>query len=762
MGFASRRQRSQRFPQTAMAAMAAMVAMLGMPLVVCLMGSMVTAAAPEAPADRPVSFVDDVVPFLTKAGCNMGACHAKAGSGQNGFQLSLLGFQPEEDFEHLTKEARGRRLSTAAPEQSLLLLKATAEVPHGGGQRMAPGSEGYETILRWIREGAGPGPTDRPALASVVVEPATCTLPAGSTQPLRAIARYADGSQRDVTALALFESNDRARAEVDAAGMVHLGEIPGGVAVMVRFQGNVAVATITIPRGAPLRDLPEPRNFIDTLVFERCREVGVPLSAECDDATFQRRVTLDITGGIPTADAAAEFLTNASPDKRDRLIESLLASSAYADWFANKWTALLKNRRDDASDTVSNFAFHSWIRDGLLANKPYDRFVRELLAATGTIVENPPVAWYKRVKEPKEQLEDVAQLFLGVRIQCAQCHHHPFERWSQDDYHGLAAYFSQVGRRPTSTRGEDLIFHKRGVAAFTNPKSGARITPSALGTPEPTIPADEDPRLRLADWLVRADNPFFARALVNRYWKHFLGRGLIEPEDDLRDTNPPTNPLLLDALADHFRASKFDLKDLVRTICRSRVYQLSAVPTPDNASDLKNFSHFLPRRLPAEVLLDSIDKVTGSTTTFANLPAGTRAIALPDTSYNRSSPFLQVFGRPDGQSVCECERVQSSSLSQSLHLLSAADIKGKLAADAGRADRLSKEERPDPDKVRELFLAAFAREPSADEMVQACGVIAEARLGADGQPLPDQQARRENLEDLLWALLNSKEFLFNH
>jgi len=719
-------------------------------------------AAPSVPADRAVSFADDVLPILTKAGCNMGACHAKAGGGQNGFQLSLLGFQPDEDFEHLTKEARGRRISTSAPDQSLLLLKATAEVPHGGGQRIAPGSAAYDLLVRWIRDGAQAGPSDRPALVALAVEPATCTLPPGGMQPLRVLARSADGGERDVTALALYETNDRARAEVDAAGIVKVGTISGSAAIMVRFQGQVAVATFTVPRGAERPEMPPPRNFIDPLVFDRCRAVGVPLSPECDDATFLRRVSLDVTGGVPTVEEAGAFLSDTSPDKRAKLVDRLLASPGYADWFANKWTALLKNRRDDVSDTVSNFAFHSWVRDGLLANKPYDRFVRELLAATGTIVENPPVAWYKRVKEPKDQIEDVAQLFLGVRIGCAQCHHHPFERWSQDDYHALAAYFSQVGRRPTSTRGEDLIFHKRGVAAATNPKSGARIAPAALGTPEPAIPADEDPRLRLADWLVRPSNPYFAKALVNRYWKHFFGRGLVEPEDDLRDTNPPTNPELLDALADHFRQSKFDLKCLVRTIVLSRTYQTSAVPLEANADDRQHFSHFLPRRLPAEVLLDTIDKATGSTTSFANLPAGTRAIALPDTSYNRSSPFLQVFGRPDGQSVCECERVQSSSLSQSLHLLSAADIKGKLATEGGRADRLSKDDRPDPEKIRELFLATFAREPTPEEIVQARAVIAEPRTTADGQPLPDQQARRENFEDLLWALLNSKEFLFNH
>jgi len=734
-------------------------------LVATLAGLMLAArpvrAAELVPSDRPVRFADDVVPIFTKAGCNMGACHAKAGGGQNGFQLSLLGFEPAEDHEHLTKEARGRRISTAAPEQSLLLLKATAAVPHGGGQRIAPGSEAHAVLLRWIREGAGGG-DDGPAIASIAVEPAEATAATGAALPLRAIARYADGSSRDVTALALYESNDRVRAGVDAEGRVTIGDLPGSAAVMVRYRGQVAVATLTIPRPGDAGSPPEPRSFIDAHVFDRCRALGLPVSPACDDATFLRRATLDITGAIPTAEEAAAFLADTSADKRQRAVDRLLASPGYADFFANKWTALLKNRRDDTSDTVSNFAFHSWVRDGLLANKRYDRFVRELLAATGTIVENPPVAWYKRVKDPKEQIEDVAQLFLGLRIGCAQCHHHPFERWSQDDYYGLAAYFSQVGRRPTSTRGEDTIFHARGAAGAVNPKTGQRVAPAALGTPEAPIPADDDPRLRFADWLVRPDNPFFAKALVNRYWKHFFGRGLVEPEDDIRDTNPPTNPPLLDDLAARFRASGFDLKWLVREIVLSRSYQSSAVPLPGNADDQQHFSRFLPRRLPAEVLLDAIDRVTGATTTFANLPPGTRAVALPDTSYNRSSPFLQVFGRPEGQSVCECERVQSSSLAQSLHLLSAADIKGKLAVDGGRADRLSRREGDDDAVVREIFLATFAREPTDEERVMARAVIDEPRQGADGQALAPQAARRENLEDLLWALTNAKEFLFNH
>jgi hypothetical protein len=439
-----------------------------------------------------------------------------------------------------------------------------------------------------------------------------------------------------------------------------------------------------------------------------------------------------------------------------------LRSPDYADYFANKWTSLLKNRRDDASDITSNFAFHAWIRDSLLANVPYDQLVRELLAATGTVIENPPVAWYKRVKGPKEQIEDVAQLFLGVRMQCAQCHHHPFERWSQDDYYGLTAFFSQVGRKPTDTRGEDLIFHQRGIAAAKNPKSGQMIRPAALGNNVGEILADQDPRLRLADWLESESNPFFAKALVNRYWKHFFKRGLIEPEDDIRDTNPPTNPELLSALEAHFRQSGFDLKELVRVITRSQTYQLSAATNEHNLTDQQNYSRFYPRRLQAEVLLDAYDQVTGATTTFANLPAGTRAVGLPDNSYNSGSPFLRVFGRPEGNSVCECERRQSASLAQSLHLLNGGDVKAKLASSNGRAERLAKDTGPPDQKVREIYFAALAREPRPGELQIALDYLAEPRSNPDGSPADPGRAAHENFQDLLWAILNTKEFLFNH
>lgn len=713
-------------------------------------------------ADRPVSFINDVMPVLTKAGCNAGICHAKAGGGQKGFQLSLLGFEPQDDYEHLVKEGHNRRLFLSAPEQSLILLKGSGQVPHGGGIRLDKQSESFALLLDWIRQGAKYDTKDTPQLTAFEVQPQKGTVPRQGQQQLKTFARYSDGSSRDVTHLALFESNDRAMAEATDGGLVKVSDLSGKFSIMVRFQGRNAVFSAAVPLGAPVETLPPVKNAVDEFVFANLKELGIPPSPICDDATFLRRVTLDIGGRLPTEAESQAFLASTESDKRDRVIDELLRSPDYADYFANKWTALLKNRRDDESDRVSNFAFHAWVRDSFLANKPYDEFVRELLAATGTIIGNPPVAWYKRVKEPKQQLEDVAQLFLGVRLQCAQCHHHPFERWSQDDYYSLSAFFSQVGRKPSETRGEDLIFHKRGVATATNIKTGLALKPAALGDAVPNISPDEDPRLRLADWMGNPQNPFFAKALVNRYWKHFFQRGLIEPEDDIRDSNPPTNPELLAALEQQFIKSGFNLRELVREITRSSTYQLSSTPNEFNLADRQNYSRYYPRRLSAEVLLDAIDRMAETETDFGNLPPGTRAVSLPDNSYNRAIPFLRVFGRPEGESVCECERVQSSSLAQSLHLINADDIKKKLSHEKGRAERLAKDERPLEARVRELYLAAFAREPKPEELQTALAYLNEPRTDVNGNAVDAVAAARENFQDLIWALMSTKEFLFNH
>ena len=711
--------------------------------------------------DEELNFVHDVVPILTKAHCNSGACHAKADVGQRGFRLSLLGFEPQEDYEHIVKEAKGRRVFPNAPEQSLFLLKATNTVPHGGGNKLARGSEEYKTLVKWIGQGMPYADESDPELTAIELEPSRMTMAKKAKQQLKVTAKYSDGSERDVTELALYEANDKAMATAGEKGLVETSDLPGNVAVMVRYSGKVSVFSVSIPLGAPVENLPATSNFVDELVFQNLKEIGVPPSPVSDDATFLRRVTLDIAGRLPTIEEAAAFAADTNADKRDRVIDALLDSPDYADYFANKWATLLKNRRESKADITANFAFHSWVRDSLLANKPYDQFVREILAATGTIVENPPVAWYKRVKLPEQQLEDVAQLFLGVRMQCAQCHHHPFERWSQGDYYSLAAFFSQVGRKPTAIAGEDLIFHKRGTAQYVNKKTEQPVKPAGLGGPSLEVAPDDDPRLQLADWMAQESNPFFAKVLVNRYWKHFFKKGLVEPEDDLRDTNPPTNPELLDALAKHFIESDFDLKEAIRVIVSSKTYQLSAQPNEHNAVDHQNFSHFYPKRLQAEVLLDAVDCLTGATTSFADLPMGTRAVALPDNSYN-SSAFLKVFGRPDAASVCECERVQSSSLAQSLHLMNSSEVKGKLATAGGRADRLAKSEEEDAKKIHEIYLAAFSRPPTGEELSIAESHINIPRTDSAGKPIAPATAKKMAYEDLLWAIMNTKEFLYNH
>lgn len=705
------------------------------------------------------NFVNDVMPILTKAGCNAGVCHAKAGGGQNGFQLSLLGFEPLEDYSHLVLEGRGRRLFPAAPDESLLLKKASGKMPHRGGIPLPNDSQGYRILRRWIALGTPLGDTST-EVSSLEVRPGQGNVESGTTTQLTAIAHYSDGSQRDVTELALYETNDDAMATVTDQGSVTAMNLPGRVGVMVRYQGRVTVFNAAIPLGAAV-ELPGSNNFIDEHVFANLQQIGVPLSALCDDSTFLRRVTLDIAGRLPTAEESRAFLSNDDSEKRSEWIDELLRSPGYADYFANKWTALLKNRRDDASDITSNFAFHAWVRDSLLTNVPYDQIVRELLAATGTVIANPAVAWYKRVKEPKQQMEDVAQLFLGVRMQCAQCHHHPFERWSQNDYYGLSAFFTRVGRKPTGIQGEDLIFHQRGVAAAKNIKTGMMIQPSALGDNVGDITPDQDPRLQLSDWLSDPENPFFAKALANRYWKHFFKRGLIEPEDDIRDTNPPTNPDLLAALEDHFLSSGFDLKELIRAITNSRTYQLESIPQDQNLVDRQNYSRFYPRRLQAEVLLDAIDQLTGATTSFANLPLGTRAIALPDNSYNKSSPFLRVFGRPESLSVCECERVQSASLGQSLHLMNAADLKSKLATSGGVAQQLAEAESDLSERIAGLYFTAFSRPPTENELNVALAFFSE-NIAEDSKTNTSPTPTRSQFEDLIWALINTKEFLFNH
>jgi hypothetical protein len=707
-------------------------------------------------ADPLVDFDTEVVPIFTKYGCNGGGCHGKSG-GQNGFRLSLLGFEPGEDQEHLAKESRGRRVSVVAPDQSLLLLKAAATVPHGGGKLIEPGSPAYELLARWIAEGARPGNPQAPRVSRISVFPTDRVMRPGERQQLRVMAHLTDGTSEDVTRLAQFESNAPELAGVDAKGLVSASpKAPGpprsgSAAMMIRYQSQVAVSRVTIPLETPPQGMPQPaefvRTFVDTHVLDKLVSLGLPPSPRCDDATFLRRVTIDIAGRLPTLEESRAFLADTDAAKRDKAIDRLLDSPDYADYFANKWSAILRNKRtNDALHRHGSYSFHEWIRSRLAENVPYSQFVRDLLTASGEVGRNPAVVWYRQVVDTNQQVEDASQLFMGLRLQCARCHHHPFEKWGTEDYFQLAAFFSRIGRKKGLQPGEDRIFHNRGPAQAAGPKGTHK--PAVLGGPAGDLPADVDPRAVLADWLVAADNPYFARSLVNRYWKHFLGRGLVEPEDDMRLTNPPTNPALLDALAKHFVEHGYDMKDLIRVICRSATYQLSAEPNAVNAEDKQSYSRFYPRRLPAEVALDAIDALTLKPTSFGGVLPGTRAVQLPDPNFNNY--FLTVFGRPNGDSACECERGTEANLAQSLHLINSADILAKLGGSRATALAADKD-RDVAAKIEELYLVALSRPPAPAETADVKTYLT---------------AHAENAaaawEDVIWSLLNTKEFLFTH
>jgi hypothetical protein len=702
---------------------------------------------------KPIHFANQIVPIFTKAGCNAGGCHGKL-SGQNGFRLSLLGFYPQDDYDFLVKEDRGRRLFPAAPARSLLLKKATNQYAHGGGQRLTADSIEYQLLAGWIGQGMPLGSAKDAQIVRVEVSPRERLMDRNSGQQLTVQAYYSDGTSKDVTRLAQFEPNSAEMAEVAPTGLVRTLGLTGDVAVMIRFQGQVDVFRATLPLGIKVEQTPPPRGKVDEAVFAKLKTLGLPPSALCSDAAFVRRAALDIAGRLPTAAEAQSFLSDTDPAKRDKWIDRLLASHDYADFFAAKWNSILRNRRTTERYARGTYVFREWLFKQFDENKPYDRIVRDLLTATGDLSFNPPVAWYRAVPTSNEQVEDTAQLFLGLRIQCARCHHHPYEKWSQHDYYGFAAFFSQVGRKNgvEMKQEEGRIFHKRGEARAVNPRNNESLRPTGLGGEPLVVAADKDPREVLVDWMIAPDNPFFARALVNRYWKHFFGRGVVDPEDDMRATNPATNPQLLDALADGFRQSGFDLKQLVRTICQSQTYQLSADPNEYNAADKQNYSRYYPKRLSAEVLYDALNQATGTRTRFTNLPEGYRAVQLPDNGFENY--FLSVFGKPRNESACECERSSEATLAQTLHMLNSREVQSKLNDGTGRAALLAADkDRSDEQKLGEMYLAVYARLPAPDELKYSLEYLSRDEF---------KDKKTAAYEDILWALINAKEFLFNH
>ena len=712
------------------------------------------AAAGQELAGAP-SFVRDVLPALGQAGCASGGCHSKP-EGQNGFKLSVFSYDPAADHAEIVRESRGRRVLPSAPEQSLLLLKPLGRVPHEGGQRIQPGSATHDMLVKWIRAGMPFVATNEPALQSVAVTPAAGTYRKGGRERLRVEARYSDGTRRDVTALAAFESSDKELVRAEAGGRLTVGRITGQGVVVARFMGLVAAAQVTVPAD---RTFPasryatlETNNFIDALAYRQFQRLGLMPSALCTDEEFVRRAKLDTVGLLPTPEEVEAFLADGSPGKRSRYIDSLLEHPAYADFWANHWADLLRPNPDRVG-VKSVFLLDQWLRERFRANQPYDAFVREILMAEGSNHRAGPAVIYRDRREPAELTTMFSQLFLGTRLECAKCHHHPSEKWGQDDFYQLAAYFGPVkqkgaGLSPPISAGTETFYFAPG-GGVKHPVSGATMKPRAPDGPWVADDFPGDPRRALADWLTSRDNPFFARAAVNRAWGHFLGRGLVHPVDDFRASNPCVNAELLDALAADFAGAGYDWKHLVRTMLNSRIYQLSTEPNDTNVTDTRAFSRGYRRRLRAEVVADALSDVTGVPDTLAAMPSGGRAMQA--WSYKIESHLLDAFGRPNSSSDCPCERDASLSVVQSLHLMNSRALQAKMSDPKGRVHRLAEGGGTPDDVVTQLYLVTLARKPSARELATA-----RAAFEAPGA------TRKTATEDVFWALINSPEFLFNH
>ncbi len=715
-----------------------------------LCGTSASAADPSA----GVTFERDVEPILTRAGCNAGACHGKA-SGQNGFRLSLLGFDPEFDHIAIARDAGGRRILQSFPDQSLILQKATAATPHGGGRRIDPSGPFYETLRRWIVAGLPRTPADAPKLASVVVEPEERTLGRGEAFELRVTARFSDGSTEDVTHLAAYGSSESTIVAVDDDGRVKAGAFAGEATISARYEGVFANCDVSIPLPgevpAALYEALPRSNFIDDHVWAKLKKLGLTPSGPSGDSTFLRRAYLDVIGRLPTPDEVREFLGDSSADKRARLVDRLLDRPEYADHWAAKWMDLLRPNPYRVG-IKAVFNLDGWIRDAFRRNLPYDQFVREIVTARGSTFEEGPATIFRDRREPIEIAPMVSQLFLGVRLDCAKCHQHPFESWGQGQFYEFAAFFARVGRKgtglsPPISGSEEIVFNAKS-GEVRHPLTDEVLPPKPLfGSAPLDADPDADPREALARWMTASDNPYFPKVMANRVWADLMGRGIVDPVDDLRATNPPSNGPLLDALADDFRTHGYDVKHLIRTIMTSTVYGLSSEPNDRNIADTRNFSRYYRQRLRAETLLDAISDVADVPNVFDAAPPRSRSTAIWTTRV--PSLFLDTFGRPDPNQDPPCERTGDTAVVQALHLMNAPDVQAKLASDAGRVAALAKGDKPPREIVDELYLLAYSRHPS-DEETSVCEALFQ-EAGSD---------RRTVVEDVLWALLNAPEFVF--
>jgi len=709
----------------------------------------------NAMAESRLSFTHDVMPHLTKAGCSAGSCHAKP-EGQSNFKLSVFGYDSRNDYHEIVEDNRGRRVFPAAPEQSLLLLKATGAVPHEGGARITKDSEAYKVVLAWMNQGMPFTPEESIQLTGVALEPREKLYKKGSTQALKVTATYSDGSQRDVTRLAEYLTQDKEMATVDDHGLVTAGTLTGEGVIVVRYMGMVDVARVTVPADKVLGEdvyarLPV-RNDIDKHVYARLQKLGIQPSEECSDAEFLRRSSLDAVGVLPSPELTRAFLASQAPDKREKLIDQLLDHPNYADHWAIKWGDLIRPNPSRVG-VKPVLLMDRWLRDSFRVNKPYDQMVRELLTASGSTHENGPVAMWRDKREPVDASGFVSQIFLGVRMDCARCHHHPSEKWTQEDYYQLAAFFSQMKRKgqgiSAPISGEPEYWWPGYKGEITHPITDAVMVPKAPDGPVMPYVPGQDPRAALADWMRSSSNPFFAKAIVNRLWAEFFGRGIVEPVDDMRVSNPPTNEPLLNWLAQDFESSGFDLKHLMRTLMRSRTYQLSSDPNESNLTDNKNFSRTYKRRLSAEVLADAVNDLVQATDEFAGLPSGSRASQT--WNHKLDSDFLDAFGRPNASQECPCDRDEKSSVVQALHLMNSQSLQDKISRERGRVSTLHRSDKSPPVIVREVYLAAFNRTPTATEMDRALRYFAQPGI-----------TRPMAVEDLMWSLINSAEFVFNH
>lgn len=702
----------------------------------------------RARADIPVSFSREVVPVLTRAGCNGGACHGSQ-HGRGGFKLSLFGFDPLFDHAQIVQSAEGRRIVVSDPERSILLQKPTLVMEHGGGERFKVGSRHHATLQRWLEDGAPEPAASDPHVTALEVWPARRVMVVGEQQQIIVRATWKDGRSEDVTGNTQFDSLNEAVAAVTPNGLI-TARSKGDTHIMVRFGGQATVVQVTLPY-ARIENYPAVpvNNFIDEKLIAKWKDLGLTPSPLCPDEDFFRRIHLDAIGTLPAPADIKAFLADKSPDKRQKAIDKVLNRPEFVDFWALKWGDLLRVNRVSMQDR-GMWSFHNWVRACIRDNKPLDEMVRDIITAEGSTFTEGPANFYMTSRTPADWSETASQLFLGVRIGCAKCHHHPFEKWSQDDYWGMAAFFARLGTKGSQEFGlfgREQVVYLKNTGEVTHPRKGGVVRPHPLDGPYLDDPLDR--RVKLAEWMTSQDNPYFARNIVNRFWGYLMGRGLVEPLDDLRATNPPSNPELLDALAQDFIRNKYNLKHLLRTIMNSRAYQLSSLATEGNRADAANvhYARFTIRRLTAEQIADAIDYATGTVEKYAGLPLGTRAIQLPDPGVK--SYLLDIFGRAARQITCECERTSQPNIAQALHLISGDALNKKLAAPTGRIEKLLKANKSPREIIEELYLVTLSRPPTAEEVSRAEYWIRMA-------PNP-----REGMQDLLWALLNSREFLFN-